>query len=77
MVIDPYPTYDTQQKTSQASIRAIYEMSQLWPIYSLTANFIRIPGVSLQKRKVYWSSERSMYSSCRIDKKWNNRQCDF
>lgn len=49
MVIDPYPTYDTQQKTSQASIRAIYEMSQLWPIYSLTANFIRIPGVSLQK----------------------------
>lgn len=29
MVIEPYPTYDTQQKTSQISIRAIYEMTNL------------------------------------------------
>ena len=66
MSIDPYATCDMQQKTSQASIRAIYEMSQLSPVYSLTPNFIRILGVSLQKRKVGWTSKRSIYSSCRI-----------
>ena len=43
MSIDPYATCDMQQKTSQTSIRAIYEMSQLSPLYSLTPNFIRIP----------------------------------